>query len=208
MTSLGSRKFYLPFAYFFGKHCEKKNYLRWLSTNSFNIMNGFINDELVLWLPSPAEGNTSRSHPCDTLIPNENGFTYDLRKVLLDLKSYNDWVYKLEFYLYLNTNDNTRKLEHHWSGETEIDPDELSPDEFLRKTLGIGMLRHMYEYRGYHMFYSDLIKFEGFTEFDSYPLKVQSILGNHVININENLTEDGFVEFNRLVLLKIKRTKN
>jgi hypothetical protein len=66
----------------------------------------------------------------------------------------------------------------------------------------------MYEYRGYHMFHSDLINFNQFKELGSYPLKIQNILGNHVINVNENLTEDGFVEFRRLVLLKIKRTKN
>lgn len=138
MTSLGSRNFSFPsFAYLLVTKHNGVNYLRWLSSKSKNFMNHFREDELILWLPSAGDGNTSRSVPSDPYVPYENEFTNNLRSILYNLKSNNDWVYKFEFYLFLNTNDKTKKVEHYYSLDSEIDPDTLSPEEFVRMKLGI-----------------------------------------------------------------------
>jgi hypothetical protein len=132
-------------------------------------------------------------------------FIITLVNVLNNLdKSYK---YKLCFLLFLHTNDKDKEVTFLLPPESGIDP-STPMDEMLRVAIGIDILYKMCDYRGYHVFHSNELDLELVKDFEKYVHHVLETLGRQVRNTNENLYEDGFIEFKKSVLLKITRFDN
>jgi len=117
------------------------------------------------------------------------------------------FTYKLSFLLFLHTNDKDKELTFLLSSEGDIDP-STSMDEILRVMEYTVLLRELFAYRGYFVFHSNELDLNLVKDIEKYVYYVQDTLSIKVINIHENISEEGFVEFKKPVLLKITRFDN
>jgi len=161
----------------------------------------FEKNSLDLWLPSISQNKVDETQ---RFMFNPK-FIITLVNVLNNLdKSY---TYKLCFLLFLHTNDKDKEVTFLLPPESGIDP-STPMDEMLRVATGIDILYKMCDYRGYHVFHSNELDLELVKDFEKYVHHVLETLGRQVRNTNENLYEDGFIEFKKSVLLKITRFDN
>lgn len=160
----------------------------------------FKNNSLVLWLPSISDNKADEKTYRFYGSPK---FIITLVDVLKNLdKSY---TYMLRFSLFLHTKDPNIALTFLLS--SECDWDLSGPkDEVLRVMLGMRLLYWMYDYRGYRVFHYNKLDLALVKDLDKFAHHILEILGKQVIYINENISEEGFIEFKKPVLLKITRS--
>jgi hypothetical protein len=112
--------------------------------------------------------------------------------------------YKLEFCLYLNTNDENKELDftlgNYYSVFIFIDQIEI-----FKNLTGIQLLDEEYEYKGYYIVHSDLFTLELIQDLDKYIRQIYKLLGEYVEHTNERLDCDEFVEFKKSTVLKITK---
>jgi hypothetical protein len=115
--------------------------------------------------------------------------------------------YKLEFCLYLNTNDENKELDFTLGNYISkfIFIDQI---EIFKNLTGIQLLDEVYEYKGYYIVHSDLFTLELIQDLDKYIRQVYKLLGEYVEHTNERIARadsDEFVEFKKSTVLKITK---
>ena len=120
-------------------------------------------------------------------------FYIDLVGILYGLdKSY---LYKLEYSLFLHTNDRDKKVKFlippvsGWG-----DHNNLSNENMFKLALMNKITYENNEYHGYHVYKSDYIDLNSCNLFN-YSRDVFSYLSEHTISVNEDLSADGFIDF-------------
>lgn len=154
-----------------------------------NINSLFEDNKVVLWLPS-----LSISHDNDWSETKPNP---DFLKLLvhnldgLD-KSY---LYKLEFSLFLHTDDREKEVVYLLAPDSGINPSKMCSNDMMNYLLAMKILYANYKYRGYHVFHSDTLDFDSIKSLNEYCHLIYKILVLQVTTVNETLDEDGFIEF-------------
>jgi len=156
------------------------------STSEKNKFNKDSDDGVEILLPSCDEGDLFKS---------------ELKNVLSELDK--DLSYKLEFCLFLHTNDKSKNLKFILGDYNSLfKKPKIDEEELFRYLAGLNLLEKLYEYKGYYTVHSDL--FKEIIDLDGYILSISKLLGEFVINTNENLDIDEFVEFKKSTVLRIK----
>lgn len=157
--------------------------------NSSNISMHFKENILFIWLPP---------------ISDKNEFLKSLEKILNLLNLDKNFFYKLEFSLFLHTNDSNKDVVFHLP-PSELDPSKLNIDNMRKLTLAMSILYKQYNFRGYYIYHTEAINFP--IDFEYYLNNIYNGLGDSIISTNEDLDIDGFIEFNKYILLKVYRKK-
>src|SRR5438034_2256287 len=114
--------------------------------------------------------------------------------------------YKLEYCLYLYTNDENKVLvEGPDNDDSLLDSNKYSEDQILNHSIALEMFEDSYEYKGYYVVHTDLYDPELVLDLDGYVKNVLYILGKYVIHINETLNIFEFVNFKKSTILKITK---
>lgn len=145
--------------------------------NSYSISSAFKDNMLDIFLPS---------------LHNKDEFLKVLKGILDEL-SLEKNLYRLEYSLFLHTNDGSKELKFYLAPDSGIDPSKLSSNEMMNQMLGMKILYETFKYKGYHLFHSDLLDLELTKDFEYINL-VYNKLGMCVTQINEDLDKEGFIE--------------
>jgi hypothetical protein len=86
--------------------------------------------------------------------------------------------------------------------DSVLSSNEYSAEKFDH-LLGLMLLENSYNYRGHYLFHSDLFNPNFVKDLDGYIKFVYKTLGECVINTNETLDIDEFIEFKKSTVLKI-----
>lgn len=163
-----------------------------------NINTLFDDNELQLCLPPLSINEVSEDGRCKS----NPEFIYQVVYTLKELDY--SYSYKFEWSLFLHTNDKDKNLTFHLLPQSGQAPD---PQDMLKLMLSMKILYDTYKYRGYYVYHSEIVNFNFVKDFSDYLQKTYSLLGSIVINTNENLDEDNFIEFKKPTILNIKRIK-
>lgn len=129
-------------------------------------------------------------------IENETLFLLKLNSQLESLSS-KSLDSKLDFCLFLHTNDSSKELEYLLSPDSGIE--NPNPND-LKLLLAYSILWKTFQFRGYDMCYS--VDFKG-DSIDKICKRVYHALSSHVVSVNEATDNDGFIELKKSTLLKI-----
>lgn len=159
------------------------------------------NNVMLLFLPSIFTQN-SNLRAKDKV--NRVLFTDALKDVINYLSLSKEYTYKLDFSLYLHTNDESKDLTNYPVPTSLDESSEHMPDIMLSKS----MLEIMFGYQGFYVFHTDLIDFRTFNiSSTKYADTIYRILWKNVLDLNEDSSElGGFVIFKEGVVLKITRS--
>lgn len=94
--------------------------------------------------------------------------------------------YKLEFYLYSNTNDETKELIHLPKNDCVLFSHEYT-DQTLNHFLALAQMETSYNFRGYNLVHSELFKRDSISDFNKHIYSIYCKLGGIVIHRNESL---------------------
>lgn len=143
-------------------------------------------------------------------------FKSKLKIVLLGLHLDKNLSYGLKYFLYLNTNDKSKELIRYPKEDSVLSSNEYSGD-ILTHTLGLMLLDIAYKFKGHYLFHRDIFNpdlvrlgYANHKDLDGYIESVYGILRNIVINTDESLDVDEFVEFvefKKSTVLKITQIK-
>ena len=142
------------------------------------------------------------THVLSSILENKE-FKSELRSLLLSLEK--SFSYKLEFYLFLNTNDETKKLIHLPKHDFILKFDEYCEQTTFNYFLGLMLLENTYKYKGHYLVYHDFFNQDLVQDFDVFVKHIIKILGEYAVHTNKTLDIDEFVEFKKLTGLKITK---
>jgi hypothetical protein len=155
--------------------------------NNNTIEEHFNNDKLSIWLDS---------------INNKLDFISCLNSIVEDLiNCNNNYIYKLEYSLFLHTNDQSKKVIFLLAPDSGIKESNINIPTFLGHTL----LWETYKYRGFHVSLSEELNNKNIININDYSNEVYTKLGRIIISINEDVDVDSFIEFKKNCLLTITR---
>lgn len=123
---------------------------------------------------------------------------YDLKNILLVLDQ--NFVYKLEYLMHLNTYNENKKLSFLNTNpkiggyDNSFFFENQSKYTIINVWSNHVMLQKLYKYRGYYSFYSNLYDYKTVLSLDVYIKDVHKILGEYVVNTNETLLMNLFIK--------------
>lgn len=103
--------------------------------------------------------------------------------------------YEIEFSLYLRTNDENKKLLI-----LPLSNSNLTPENFIMTQI---LFENLYKFKGYFGFITEKYFYNSEEDLIRFVSSIFTRLGEIVINNNENLSHDEFIEFKRPVIVKI-----
>lgn len=121
-------------------------------------------------------------------------FLVGLKQLLESLP--NGSCYKLDFCLFLHTNDSSKKLEYFLSPDSGIE-NPNDPSLFI----AFSLFYKMYKLRGYEVCHSINVNVNN-DSINKICNSVYEALGSYVVSVNETLDRDGFIEFKKSTLVK------
>jgi hypothetical protein len=177
------------------------------SNHSFN--DEFIDNKLSVFLPpTHDEQNLYRING-----QYPGTFVENFSIILSRLNLSKDFTYKLDFQLFLYTNDASKSVKYILSppymGENLDDN-----AEYMAKDMAILSFSNQYfKYKGYSTIHSVLIDFrssswEEETFHIAYAHQTIVTLRSLIANTHEDVENNGFIEFKKWVILDITRIKN
>jgi len=104
--------------------------------------------------------------------------------------------YELEFSMYIRTNDHNKKLL-----DLPLPNSNVSPGNFLTTLL---IFENIYKFKGYFGFINDKYFYNSKQDLIRFVSSIYTRLSEKVINTNEILDHDEFIEFKRPVIINIK----
>lgn len=115
--------------------------------------------------------------------------------------------YNFKYCLYYATNSKHVKFEEDTTYiQADIDKD-LPSQELSKYLTGSTLIENNYNYKGYKTIHSDLFQGNKFNiDFNNYAIKTYNILGRIIFNVNENLENPDFIDFNKNSVLIITVT--
>ena len=135
----------------------------------------------------------------------KDDFYREFKIILSDLDQ--SFTYKLEYCLWLNTNDKGKELMPILGNYNSVFDNNPTNEEISNLILGKRLLEKMYEYHGYYIVHSNLFDAGLVLDLDVEVKRIYTILGEYVIHTNETSEEDEFVEFKKETFLRISRYK-
>lgn len=186
------------------------NNLKFYSTSSAgsDINNSFNNNEFTGWLPSLSCRLNDDSNRFYKLIgKTKPSFVDELTNTLKDLNK-EIFTYKLEFFLFLHTNNGKIKSKFYlFPGMTKKDCiaeiDQLNMNVMGLTTIDNELFYEIFLYHGFSRLKSDLIDLE-LVNNEQYSKNIFVSLSKTVDSSNSNIRL-GFIELNKDILLKITR---
>ena len=168
---------------------------------NFSSTNGKNKYSWVLYFP---ENEYYVSLPC---INGKTKIKYnkslkDYLSLIIDINN-KDLSYKLEYFLYLHTNDENKELIR---GVPESDSvlDNKYSNQVMGHIYALAYLENVYQYRGYYLVHTDIYDTKLVLNKDSYIKNIYDMLQKYVIYMNEEaLDTDGFIAFKKYTVLKI-----
>jgi hypothetical protein len=106
-------------------------------------------------------------------------------------------MYKLDFYLYVRTNDDSKEFISLIPNENYMfsNVNTNGFDEHQKYTMGLMMLDKLYKYKGFSIIHSTNFDHTSIHDIDEYINNIYTILGKSVVYINEErLDLDEFIE--------------
>ena len=139
-----------------------------------------------------------------TNVNDKAEFFNQLKNVLSSLDK--SFKYNLEYCLYLHTNDQNKNFKE--AGVSAGDSYDSNPDELLNYLFAYQILEANYKFKGYSVLHSDLFNKDdldmGASLLNDYIKNLYNTLGLKIIETNENLNTDEFIEFKRPLVLIIR----
>lgn len=108
--------------------------------------------------------------------------------------------YKLEFSMYLHTNDDNKKL----SNLPVDDISSISNISIENYLMTKVLFEKFFKFKGYFAFFAEKYLYNSEKDLIKFVSSVYIRLEELVINTNEILDQDGFIEFKRPVIIYIK----
>lgn len=133
---------------------------------------------------------------------NKLEFHKNLSYILKSLTK-SDEYYEINYYLYLWTDDKNKILLNIKGENTYLDCKDNS-QESINNILGLLVLEKNFEFKGYYNVITDIYNSKLYKDYNEYIFNIYSKLGEYVVSINENLSEDGFIEFKKSTVLTIR----
>jgi len=112
--------------------------------------------------------------------------------------------YKLEFSMYLHTNDDNKNL----SNLPIEDINSISNLPIENYLMTKVLFEKFFKFKGYFAFFAEKYLYNSEQDLIKFVSSVYTRLGELVINTNEVLDQDGFIEFKRPVIIYIKIDNN
>lgn len=154
-----------------------------MTNKVFNIIKPTSFDEDIIILPSLYETEK---------------FYRELNEILSNLDP--QFKYKLDFYLYLHTNDKNKEFKRINLGLGDVY--EKDYEEFYRYLLSMLFIENIFEFKGYGLLYKDLFyKDEVQTNIAGFIRKIYSNLETKIIETNNFHHIDEFIEYKRPTVL-------
>lgn len=169
-----------------------------------NIIDSFNNNELMIWLPSIIfDGSRDNTMNKTT----DHDFHFTLKGILDELSLDKSSLYKLEYSLFLHTNDKSKGVVYYLAPDSGIESAMYDMDEveWGKAMVVLHWLFIHFKFHGYSVIRSDLIDFDKVKDYDLYTSEVHKSLTDSIPSVNKN-PKVGFIEFRKSALLKI--TKN
>lgn len=135
----------------------------------------------------------------------KDDFYRGLNKILLDLDQ--SFTYRLEYCLWLNTNDKGKELMPTLGNYNSVFENNPTHDEISKLMLGKMILEKMYVYHGYYIVHSNLFNAGLALDLDVEVKRIYKILGEYVMHTNKTPEVDEFVEFKKETFLRISKHK-
>lgn len=154
------------------------------------------------WLISSLDSESYDILPCING-KTKTKFNKSLKSSLCSIITDKSISYKLEYFLYLHTNDENKEL---IKGVPIYDSvlDNKYSNQVMNHIFALTYLENLYEYKGYAVVHTDIYDPKLFLNMDSYVNNVYYILQKYVIYINEEALEiEEFIEFKKSTILKI-----
>lgn len=151
-------------------------------------------------------------------VNNTNKFINEISNILKDIgvvylkdlqtkSEFIPYIYNFKYCLYYATNSKDVKYEEDTTHiQASIDKD-LPSQELSKYLIGSNLIENNYICKGYKTIYSDLIQGHNFNiDFNNYAIKTYNNLGRIIFNVNENLENPDFIDFNKHSVLIITAT--